>query len=172
MGRGKRWGVFFAIGVFLLPGCSEDPLAELKDAEEFTLYSILGDPRPPPPGTPAPTSGENLHGWPVIGKTNISDPQKRKAIVNSLQSAVATGKSRIPMAKCFDPRHAIRVKRYGMTVDYLICFECLRVRKYWFSWGAFTQGDDMSTKQAPQKTLNFYLKEAGIALDPAMKGEI
>jgi hypothetical protein len=28
--------------------------------------------------------------------------------------------------KCFDPRHGIRVTRGGVTVDFVICFQCFQ----------------------------------------------
>ena len=166
MDNDVRRGLYFVVGFILLSGCSGDSLTELKEAKGFTLYSILAAPQPLSPAKPIPTTQETFHGWRVIGKTEVVDPQKRKAIIDGLQAAVRKPDGDMP--RCFEPRHAIRVKQYGLTVDYLICFECSRVHKYWF-WEFH---DVLSTRNQPQKTLNFYLKEAGIALDPAMKGEI
>jgi hypothetical protein len=63
-----------------------------------------------------------LYGWRVLGETAIKDSMQCRTVLASVeQSVAAPGEWG---AKCFDPRHALRVKYEGHTLDFVICFEC------------------------------------------------
>jgi len=93
----------------------------LENANQFELLSIGHDPSPNDPR-------EEFQGWPVIGKTTVSEPNIRKRLVAALEKGVEENKG--DAMKCFNPRHGIRVAREGMTADFLICFECFQVMVY------------------------------------------
>jgi hypothetical protein len=95
--------------------------AILEKAMQFDLLSIGHDPSPKKPT-------EDFHGWPVIGKTTIKDPNTRKRLVAALEKGVEENKGDV--MKCFNPRHGIRVTHGGMTADFVICFECFQVMVY------------------------------------------
>jgi len=126
------------------------------DANNLTLYSIDGNNITMP--RDQPIEGDDFHGCPVLGKVDISDPTRRKAIVEAL----AAGISEIPMEvkACFWPHHAIRAEKNGQTIDCLICFYCSNFRIY--SGDTITEGGQIT--HAPEKLLNQYLTEAGVPI--------
>jgi hypothetical protein len=105
-----------------------------------------------------PQEVETFHDWPVLGKTEIVDGQQRLEVLAALRSAINQGKH---TAKCFWPRHAIRIVSKGKMTEYLICFECAQVHIY---------RDGGVTVQAingvQQDVLDQYLKDAGVPLAP------
>jgi hypothetical protein len=87
----------------------------LENADEFTLYSLN-------PELDFPHKAPNIfHYYPILGQVRIETGIERTNLVTVLSNAIAEGG---PMADCFDPRHGIRAKRDGETVDFIICFEC------------------------------------------------
>jgi hypothetical protein len=144
-----------------LTGCGSDPVADLEAPEQLILYSIDG--RDFEPGQ-APKADEKFHGYPVLGKVEITDAAKRKEIAGALKDGLARSDGK--RAKCFWPRHAIRAVTKGRTIDYVICFQCLQLEAH--------DGDSKSVKpvtREPQSVFNKHLKEAGIPLAPGMAGE-
>jgi hypothetical protein len=93
----------------------------LEKATQFELLSIGYGPytKNPP---------EDFHGWHVIGKTTIKDPNARLRLVAALEKGVEENKG--DSMKCFDPRHGVRVTHDGMTADFVICFKCFQVIAY------------------------------------------
>ncbi len=146
----------------LIAGCSA-PLppgeaGEFAKAGSFELYSL----EPLKDGGPGLTydpkgPGERLHGWPVLGKTTVSDRPTRRAIVDALSEALGKGKS----ATCFYPRHAIRRVSDGKTTDLVICFECGNVSVY--TDGKRT-GDGETIKGSAQPAFDEALRKAGVPL--------
>src|SRR5262249_5043568 len=62
-------------------------------------------------GPSAKNPPEDFHGWKVIGKTKINDPDVRRRLIAALEKGVEENKG--DSMKCFDPRHGIRVTRDG-----------------------------------------------------------
>jgi hypothetical protein len=93
----------------------------LEKASQFELLSIGHGPTPKNPT-------EDFHGWPVIGKTTVKDPDTRNRLVAALDKGVEENKG--DSMKCFNPRHGIRVTHDGKTADFVICFECFQVMVY------------------------------------------
>jgi hypothetical protein len=106
----------------LLAGCSRDPLAQLNTPQQLTLYSIDG--RDFEPGE-EPKTDEKFHGYPVLGKVEITDESKRRELITALRDGFDHSDGK--MAKCFWPRHALRLEENGRTIDIVICFECYQV---------------------------------------------
>ena len=133
----------------------DDVKAALDKADTFELYSL------------DPGKGEavkdGFHGWKVLGKTTVKDADTRKQIVAALAKGAEENDGRA--AKCFEPRHGIRVIRDGKTTDLVICFACLQVRTY--------QGDKdgagFLTTASPQATFDKMLKAADVPLAPKPK---
>jgi hypothetical protein len=95
--------------------------AILENASQFELLSIGHGPSPKNPT-------DDFHGWPVIGKTTIKDPNTRNRLVAALEKGVEENKG--DSMKCFNPRHGIRATRDGITADFVVCFECFQVMVY------------------------------------------
>jgi hypothetical protein len=155
-------------------GCGEptrEPAAE-NAAESTTepdapdslvLYSIDGE-DPDHEVSKYPESVERFHGYPVLGKTEIGDRDQRQEIVESVELGI-TSFDGYP-AKCFWPRHGLRITQADKTIDYVICFECNQVKIF--------RGDEeevLTTAASPQTLLNTVLQDANIEFAPGMKVE-
>ena len=139
-------------------GCGDGSVANLDVPEQLTLYSIDG--RHFEPGK-EPKVEEKFHGYPVLGKVEVTDPDRRKEIIAALNEGRA--RSNGTMAKCFLPRHAIRAVEKGRTVDYVICFECYQLEVH--------DGNSKrvkATTRDPQQVFNRHLRQAGVRLAPGM----
>jgi hypothetical protein len=105
------------IAVLLLPGCRGEPANHLpSDPDQLILYSIDG------PSywkhdfelTPEQAKGEILHGHPVLGKVEITDPEQRRLVIAMIKDAIRNAG---PVKTCFIPRHAIRSVKDGRSID-------------------------------------------------------
>ena len=126
--------------------------------DQLILYSVDGRDDAGKPGKDV----ELFHNYPVLGKIEIKEAAKRDEILAALKSGI--DKSDGTVAKCFWPRHGIRVVEKGKTTDYVICFECLQLKKH--------QEKDVKTipiTREPQAVLNKILREANIPLAPGIK---
>ena len=86
----------------------------LAKAETFELLSLSPEElEKPPEGA--------FHRWRVLGRTSVKDVDVRKRLVTAVEKGVAEATG---PAKCFDPRHGVRVTRGGTTTDLAICFHC------------------------------------------------
>src|SRR5829696_8202121 len=92
------------LGLSLLAGCGGSEIGERlpDDPDKLILYSL--DP-PLPSGDeapqPAPAPGEVLYGYPVLGKVEVSDPERRREVIAAIKSAVRD--KSVVQSKCFDP---------------------------------------------------------------------
>jgi len=152
-----------------LIGCqSEPPIPPDDTPTEMILYSL--DPRPAmhdkhgkllpgPYGEKRVVGGELFHDiWEVLGKSEIKDPAVRKELMEAMQDGIATSDG--TYAKCFNPRHGLRVREKDKITDYLICFECGQIE-------IFTKNENRTTKTttgAPAEIFNKRLKEANLPL--------
>jgi hypothetical protein len=127
--------------------------AILDKANQFDLLSLDPDPD-------RAQVKDGFHGWKVLGKTVVKDPQVRKQVLESLYEGIS--KSDGVGAKCFEPRHGIRASVEGKTVDLVICFECSWVYVF-FDKEEKRQGVAVTTDK-PQPTWDKVLKDAGVAL--------
>lgn len=122
----------------------------LKTNQKFELLSL-------DPGKTKKETGKDFFGYYVLGKTRITDTKQKNEILNSISNGIAQGQG---MARCFDPRHGVRVESGTNVVDFLICFECGHL--YIFSnkhtnWLR-------ATTSSPQTLLNETLKKAKVQL--------
>lgn len=127
-----------------------DAKAILQGAKEIELFSI-------DPNRSEEKAIEEFQGRRVLGKTVIKEEKARKAFVAALEKGVTEYKG--GPAKCFNPRHGIRVKHDGKTVDFVICFECYQVRALYGD-----EGQSFLVSRSPAELFNKILKDAGVEL--------
>jgi hypothetical protein len=108
------------LAALAMTGCAPDKSTESRVAGTFVLYSLDGDRYP---GEPAPEGATLLHGWLVLQECPITSLDTREKLFKALDRGIDEHSSSTPL-DCFNPRHAIRVESMGITVDYLICFQC------------------------------------------------
>lgn len=100
-------------------GCGSLPdsaLAVLHGADSFQVLAL----EPEHGEEPAP-GAETFHGYQVLAKGDVADPEARERIVDIVNAGVRKGGTQ---AKCFNPRHGVHSVRGGRTVDIVICYEC------------------------------------------------
>lgn len=144
-----------------IAGCGGDSAPGLDAPEQLTLYSIDG--RDFEPGQ-EPKTEEEFHGYPVLGKLEITDADKRREIIDALKQGL--DQKDVKPAACFWPRHAIRTIESGQTTDYVICFEC-----YQLAIHKGTERHGKPVSREPMALFNKHLTEAKIPLAPSMAGE-
>ena len=98
-------------------GCVVDPPPQnhRPDTDAAVLFSIS-------PNVARSVGAPNtFHGYPILGKLEVRGDDKAK-----LLSALAKGQADKPEhgAKCFIPRHGLRLTKAGDSQDYVICFQC------------------------------------------------
>jgi hypothetical protein len=123
----------------------------LDKAETFELISL-------DPVKPDKKPKEDFHGWKVLGKTRVADAAARKKLVAAFEKGVNEYKG--GPAKCFMPRHGIRVSHAGKTADFVICFECYQTQ-------VTVNGKREPTflvSRSPTGAFNSALKKAGVLL--------
>lgn len=94
----------------------------LEKAEQFELLSL--DPERHQNRRPK----EEFRGWRILGSMMVTNTGVRSDLVTALRKNVEENKNMV--ARCFHPRHGIRVIYEGKTNDLVICFQCLAVLVY------------------------------------------
>lgn len=143
-------GAAFAV-MYFLQGLPSSVAKALLEAETFELLSLNPEHNRP---------DADFHGYKVLGRTQITDPATRRKLYDALQTGASwnlTG-----TAKCFDPRHAIRVTAVDSTTDLLICFECLQVEVH----SGAAQETKFIVNQKPEAVFDQVLQDAGVPLAP------
>ncbi len=134
----------------------------LSKCETFELYSLDPKREFDGEGKLVPVK-DGFHRWKVLGKTEVKDKGEQKKLADTLRLAAEDNFGMV--AGCFNPRHGIRLKGDGKTVDLVICFECLSVEVY--VDGEAKKG--FLTTDEPQKEFDRVLKAADIKLPSAAK---
>jgi hypothetical protein len=124
----------------------------LEQAPEFELLSL--DPKHRDESAPT-----EFYRRRVIGKIKVNDPVMRKRLLGAFDASV---RAENESAKCFDPRHAIRVQHSGKTFYLVICFHCNNV--YIYSDDDLDHQDYVSTDISPLTIFDEVLKAANIPL--------
>ncbi len=92
-----------------------------KHGEKVVLYSI--DPKQ----TNTSNVKDSFNNYPVLSKVEVVDPN----LQSELKSALIEGMNQNAIAaKCFNPRHGLRVSWGLKTIDVVICFECSSLEVY------------------------------------------
>jgi hypothetical protein len=125
----QRW-IVIAIALVLALGAPHRAAADvipdefrtaLDKAESLELYSLE-------PSVPVAKGDTELHGWKVLGKTELKKDAMAK-LVTAFKKGAEEANPKVS-AGCFRPRHAIRVRLDGKTYDFVVCFECVAVMIY------------------------------------------
>jgi hypothetical protein len=151
----------FALVLLLMSGtCSAAEFRSeirevLEGAVEIELLSIV--PSSVPERHDARSPG-NFNGWRVLGRTTVKGKQGRD-LVSAFKESLWEEGGMSPA--CFNPRHGIRARLGGKTVDLLICFECVKTK-------VFVDGIDdrryLPHGRAPESGFDAVLKAANVPL--------
>jgi hypothetical protein len=123
--------------------------AALEKAEQFELFSL--DPK-------EDNEKDGFHWYKILGRTTIKDADVRKKLVQTFGKGIDDFNG-LP-AKCFDPRHGIRVRKGDKTYDFLICFHCHLIPIFLGD----KQIDTWYTRGDPQALFDKVLKDAKVPL--------
>jgi hypothetical protein len=159
----RALGVIAGLGLVI--GCSGKPVPEQPDSpDEVVLFSIDG--RPVRPEAAEQVDGrakaERLHGYPVLGRVAISDAGRQREVLAKVHEAIRGGPEQA--ARCFNPRHVVRVVKDGTTTDLVICFECWQYRVY--HDGQEEAPKERTISPDAQPYFDTILTEAGVPLAP------
>ena len=123
----------------------------LEKADSFELLSLE-------PTTPKESPAESFHGWKVLGKKRVDKADVQKMLVEAFEKGVEEYEGE--GARCFNPRHGLKVRHAGQGADFVICFECDRVR-------AYVEGQnehEFLVSRSPTDLFNKVLKDRGLRL--------
>jgi hypothetical protein len=126
----------------------DDVAKALEKADAIEIYSLNGE----------LNHRDGWHGAKVLGKTTLATAGDRRTIVSAMKKGIEEGTRG---ARCFIPRHGLRVTYQETTYDFLICFECHWVYIY-------TNSSDkplvLLISESPEKAFNKILTAAKIEL--------
>jgi len=91
---------------------------------QVTLYTL--DPKLA--ASASITNEKVFHGFNILGKANIGSEVEKKALLDALASGIPMSPPIAP--SCFYPRHGLAIRSGTNNSDYVICFECRKVRVY------------------------------------------
>ena len=130
------------------------------DPDSVVVFSIDPAQHPRESGDTSTEQGntQTLHGYDVLRKVEIADPAQQRRIVSAVNKGIRNGPK--SGARCFVPRHAVRMTRNEETIDVVICFQCS-----WYQ--VFEAESEQPDKLKPisadaQATLNRILADAGV----------
>ena len=144
------WGRLLLVSVvalMCLGSCASNPGSN----DQVILLSIQ------PRKAAAGSSGTTFHGYPVLGEGTL-DSSSKGEVLDALVEGIADGPRN--GAKCFIPRHGVRITGAEGTVEHVICFECFWVRTY--------EGEGQPVRRtiakSPRAVFNRVLRNAGVPL--------
>jgi hypothetical protein len=169
-GGGRRWvRLLITITVILLAGTLylvahfiRSVPSYASDPDELVLFSIDGNDHGWDPGKNPTERNQRIrfYGFPVLGYTHIADPAVRREVVAAVKKSMRF--ARPQGARCFNPRHVLRVSKGEETVDLVICYECGLYHCY---RNGQTEGGSTILEDS-QPLLDKILTDAGIRLAP------
>jgi len=130
----------------------------LKQSHQLTLFSVK------PRESFFGQSKHTFHDHEILGQITLTETDAKLSLLSSLLDGLvaAPGDNINNIAfGCFEPRHGIRAKHQGNTVDLLICFRCHGFRIYQSKKRDFFPG---FINSYPQPTFNQMLTAANIAI--------
>jgi hypothetical protein len=125
----------------------KDAREALEKADQIELLSL--DPK-----LPKEKPKDAFQGYEVLGRKLLKDRKDREKLVAAFEKGAKDNKGLSD--RCFNPRHGLRVTHNKKTVEFVICFECLRVQVY--VDGKRRQTDDFLVTKSPQATFDRFLK--------------
>ncbi len=139
--------------ILTVAGCG-DTSGRVGKPSQVTVYALdyrKGDGREDASGL------ELFFGFAVIGKAEVTSAERRQEIADALNEMVAQKEKE--SAKCFNPRHGVRVVEGGRTTEYAICFQCGNYR-------VKSGGSERFGNGRPPDVFTEPLRDAGISLAP------
>jgi hypothetical protein len=127
---------------------SDEVVKALEKADAVEVYSLDGE-----------LDGKDTwRGAKVLGKTEVKGEKAQKALADAVKKGVTEGDRG---ARCFIPRHGLRVTHDKKTYDLVICFECGWLYLY-------TDKSDkpqvLLISSSPQSALNKILTDAKVKI--------
>jgi hypothetical protein len=139
------------------------PVPEVPFPDRLTLYSLEPARMVINPKTNQAEpfkADEDFHGFPVLGKVEITDLAQRKEIIAALVDGLTDNDD--VHYHCFMPRHGLKTIRGSAVIDSVICFQCYGVLIY-----SAGERQSFPLNSAPQEVLNRHLSAAGVPLAEA-----
>jgi hypothetical protein len=97
----------------------------LENADEFTLYSLDVDP------AFEYFTVKGIQDTNILGQIKIPAGPQRSGLIKALADGIAEFEAEnMMMADCFQPHHVIRARKGGVTMDFVICFECRQIQAF------------------------------------------
>ena len=154
---------FLAVIALLLGGCSHqtkqpDVVAALEKLSDSPAKMVLYSLDPYSWDRRRPQSETDFHGYEILGRAEVTDPQEQRALLRALARGASENDDEV--AACFHPRHGLQVSQDGPPLDFTICFECLQVKAQGFGPGGFL------TSASPQATFDHSLHAHGLRVAP------
>ena len=122
----------------------------LHSARSADLYSLE-------PWIEPDAKAQQLDGYAILGKVSMTKSQTHAAVSEIDKSMAAWEEG--PVAACFDPRHALRIRSEGHTYDFLICYACEGIQVY--KDGTFVASSDVRGNPG---VLNAMLRDGKVPL--------
>jgi hypothetical protein len=97
----------------------------------------------------------------VLGRTEITGPARKREVIAAIKEAI---KHPGRLAKCFIPRHVLRIENENDTIALVICFECGIYQLFRNKIERFEKQGRVGT--SAEKLFNEILTEAGIPVAP------
>ncbi len=131
------------------------------DPDEVILFSVDGtntDEEPEEQGRPK--GEELLYEYPILGRVIVTDPSQKQLVIALVKQDIQIGWP--VQAKCFYPRHVLRVVKAGRIIDVVICFECHKceIHQNGDSDGGLTQ----TFGERSLTLLNKIIRDAGVPI--------
>ncbi len=133
--------------------------ALLRAASTLELFSL--DPTPLPPDAAPPAQGA-LHGYRITGRASLSEASPRKALAELVLRGIRESDG--SQAKCFKPRHGIRVEQGAMVLELVICYECLSIEAYGNVFGKGVAQQVVLTSQIVEPEVTSAFGTAGLII--------
>ncbi len=133
--------------------------AFLKEASSMELVSL--DPTRLPPDAAAPVHG-TFHGYRVTGRAALPDAGQRKALAELVLRGIRESDG--SQAKCFEPRHGIRVEQDAKVLDLVICYECLSIEAFGNIFVGGTEPQTVLTSPAVEPAVTSAFNKAGLTI--------
>ncbi len=102
---------------------------------------------------------ESFHGYPILGRKTLSDPADRERIVTLVAEGIARSDEEV--AECFYPRHGLRIRGAGHSIDLVICYECIQMHVHGLPAEARSNAN---TTDAVEPRVSAFFREHGLEI--------
>jgi hypothetical protein len=137
-------------------------MAVLREAPKLEIFAL--DPMPIAEEALATTKVDHLHGYPILGRATLTDGKARAELADLVLRGIRESDGKV--AACFNPRHGIRAKHDGRTLDLVICYECLSMTAYGDALGAGVDRKGILTAPSVESAVTRIFTEAGLRIAP------